>query len=122
MRHKTLLLGFLVIGPALGGCASLLPGSSEPGLYGQLGDGDVALAAAAMQDGLETLPNDQAVRWRNPESGHSGAITPRVTLVSDNGSFCRRYDEQLVLADGRSSTVDNTACRDEAGRWVWLAE
>jgi surface antigen len=122
MRHKTVLLGFLVIVPALGGCASLLPGGRELGLYGQLGDGDVALAATAMQNGLEKLPNDQTVRWRNPKSGHGGAITPRVTLISDNGSFCRRYDEQLVLADGRTTTIDNTACRDAAGRWVWLAE
>jgi surface antigen len=122
MRQHGLFLGCLAIGLTLGGCTSILPGSTEPALYGQLSDADVALAATAMQDGLETLPNDQAVRWRNPQSGHGGIITPRVTLISDTGSFCRRYDEQLSLADGRTTTVENTACRDAAGRWVWLAD
>lgn len=122
MRRRRALIPATLVGLALGGCTTVFPGSGEPALYGALDEGDVTLAAAAMQDGLENKRNDETVRWRNPQSGHGGAITPRVTLISDNGSFCRRYDEQLELADGRTTTLDNTACRDDAGRWVWLAE
>jgi surface antigen len=78
------------------------------------------MATAALQDGLETRPNHAALAWRNPLSGHAGSITPRATLVSDTGHFCRRYDEHLALADGRSTTLGNTACRDEGGRWIWV--
>lgn len=109
-------------GLALAGCTGPLGGGSGPSLHSALGDADVVLAVAALQDGLETRHNGEAARWRNPASGHGGAIVPRVTLVSDTGSFCRRYDERLELADGRTATSHGTACRDAAGRWVWLAD
>jgi surface antigen len=105
---------------ALGGCTGSLLGGGDPTLYEALGDADIVLATAALQDGLETRPNHVAETWRNPASGHAGSITPRATLVSDTGSFCRRYDEHLSLADGRSTTLDNTACRAGDGRWIWV--
>ena len=105
---------------ALGGCTGSLLGGGDPTLYEALGEADVVMATAALQDGLEVLPNHAAETWRNPSSGHAGSITPRATLVSDTGHFCRRYDEHLTLADGRSTTLGNTACRDADGRWIWV--
>ena len=120
-RHTGLVAALIgAVAVALGGCTGSLLGGGDPTLYEALGDADVAMATAALQDGLEARPNHAAETWRNPASGHAGSITPRATLVSDTGSFCRRYDEQLTLADGRSTTLGNTACRDEAGRWIWI--
>jgi surface antigen len=115
-RFALALIGALAV--TLGGCTGSLFGGGDPALYGALGETDAVLAATALQDGLETRPNHAAETWRNPSSGHAGSITPRATLVSDTGSFCRRYDEHLALADGRSTTLTNTACRDEDGRWT----
>ena len=112
------LIGVLAV--SLGGCSGSLLGDGDPKLYEALGDADLVLATAALQDGLEALPNHASETWRNPASGHAGSITPRATSVSDTGSFCRRYDEQLTLADGRSTTLTNTACRDAGGQWVWV--
>jgi surface antigen len=106
----------------LGGCTGSLLGGGEPGLYAALDDTDLALATAALQDGLETKPNGTSADWTNRASGHRGSITPKATLVTDTGSFCRRYDEALMLADGRTTTLDNMACRDAEGRWIWIAD
>jgi surface antigen len=118
-RAAATLIGALAV--TLGGCTGSLLGGGDPALYGALGETDVALATTALQDGLETRPNHAAETWHNPSSGHAGSITPRATLVSDTGSFCRRYDEHLTLADGRSTTLTNTACRDEDGRWIGVS-
>ncbi len=119
-RARGTAMAVLVAALGLGGCGGALFGGGDPSLYEALGAADVALAATALQDGLEARPNGAPEPWRNPATGHAGSITPRATLVSDNGHFCRRYDEALVLADGRSTTLSNTACRDDAGRWVWV--
>jgi surface antigen len=106
----------------LGGCAGTLFGDGDPGLYAALDDTDLALATSALQESLETAPNAATTDWFNPASGHQGSITPRATVVTDTGSFCRRYDEALTLADGQRTTLRNTACRDAEGRWVWIAD
>lgn len=106
----------------LGGCTGSLLGGGDPGLYAALDDTDLALATTTLQDSLESAPNGSTADWINPASGHRGSITPTATLVTDTGSFCRRYDEALMLADGRTTTLDNTACRDAEGRWIWIAD
>jgi surface antigen len=106
----------------LGGCAATFLGVGDPTLYAALDDTDLTLATSALQESLETAPNGVTTGWVNPSSGHQGSITPRATVVTDTGSFCRRYDEALTLADGQTTTLMNTACRDADGRWVWIAD
>jgi surface antigen len=88
-------------------------------LYTQLTQSDIERAGAVLQDTLETANNGVTGDWRNPETGHSGAITPVTTLQTDQGVFCRRYDETLRVA-GRQETYRQTACRTDEGRWVWV--
>lgn len=118
--RRVLIPGLL--GLALAGCATVSGPAGDPTLYTALGDEDVALAAAALQESLETTANGTATAWQNAASGHAGSITPRETSIAEDGRFCRLYDERLELADGRSTTLAHTACRDPEGRWVWLED
>ena len=115
MSRALLVLG---LASMVGACA-ILPEPDEA-LYEALGTDDIALAAAAMQDGLESHHEGDRVAWRNPASGHAGAIVVGRTFVDARGSFCRDYRETIVLSDGRLGEVDNTACRDEDGAWQWI--
>jgi surface antigen len=65
---------------------------------------------------LETQVSGSTSRWQNPETGHSGAITPVRTYVSRDGAPCREF-EQTLFVDGRQEVVTGTACRAPDGRW-----
>jgi surface antigen len=101
----------------LAGCAGLASG--DPALYQGLSPSDVGLAAQTLQTTLESAPDGASRSWSNRETGNQGAVTPLRTFVSENGSFCREYREELAVA-GASGRFYHTACRDEAARWTWL--
>ena len=92
---------------------------SNTALYDRLDERDVALAAAAMQESLESAPDGATRRWANDATGHGGSITPTRTYLGVNGRFCRDYREELTIGkeEGR---YHHSACRDDAERWVWL--
>ena len=122
---RALALG-AVLALALTACAAAPPAPPpptplQPSPYARLSEEDVALAAAALQRTLETVPDGEARGWRNAQSGSVGRITPTRTYLSDGGYFCREYREELTTAGGEATgTFDNRACRDDGGRWVWL--
>ncbi|MHA1566360.1 MAG: RT0821/Lpp0805 family surface protein [Alphaproteobacteria bacterium] len=89
-------------------------------MYGQMSDGDVDLAAAAMRVALETKATAQSVAWTNDMTGNEGSITPRRTFITDLGVFCRDYDERLTIG-GRDGVIQNTACRGDEGAWTWAS-
>ncbi|HEX6015012.1 MAG TPA: RT0821/Lpp0805 family surface protein [Geminicoccaceae bacterium] len=107
-----------VLALLLGACL----GSSRtagPPAHDDLSDADVAMAARAMHEALENLPDRQTLGWRNQASGYGGSFRPYRTYVSSTGLFCRQYAEEL-LRDGQKSTFRYEACRAEDGGWVWL--
>jgi surface antigen len=112
---RTIGLGALAL--ALASCAAL--GVGDPSAYDRLTDYDVSLAAHSLQETLEEAQDGETRMWRNYMSGNEGAITPTETYLSDGGYFCRRYREELTVGGGRNAFV-HTACRNDAGRWVWL--
>ncbi|NQU72425.1 MAG: glycine zipper 2TM domain-containing protein [Rhodospirillales bacterium] len=65
---------------------------------------------------LESAPTHQVSSWRNPDSGHSGTVTPTRTYNTPSGHNCREYT-QTVTIDGRTETVRGTACRQYDGTW-----
>jgi surface antigen len=107
----------LALALTLGACAGLTGG--DPALYQSLADSDVQLASRAMQNTLEQAPDGATRSWTNDQTGHQGSFTPTRTYLSNSGSFCREYREQLVVGD-RSGSFHHAACRDENARWVWL--
>jgi surface antigen len=102
---------------AVAACASVAGGNTA--LYDRLAERDVALAAAAMQQSLESAPDGATRRWANDATEHRGSITPTRTYLGVNGRFCRDYREELTVG-GEEARYHHSACRDDAERWIWL--
>ena len=112
-------VGGLIAAAAGGGgtaiAASVIGGALLGGLAGNLlDDRDKRMANEAAQRALETAPSGKAVAWTNPDSGHSGTVTPVRTFES--GSYCREY-QQTVTIGGRPENSFGTACRQPDGSW-----
>jgi len=65
---------------------------------------------------FESNPVGQRSNWSNPDSGHSGTVTPTRTVYAGNGQPCRDY-ETTVTIDGRTETATGRACRQADGTW-----
>lgn len=97
--------------------ASAVGGMLLGGLVGNLLDErDNRLAAEAAQKALETTPTGNAVSWNNPNSGHSGTVTPTRTYQTADGTYCREY-QTTVSIDGKKEKGYGTACRQPDGSW-----
>src|SRR5262245_49908132 len=71
---------------------SAVGGALIGGLVGkQLDNRDKQMAADAARRAFEQNRTGQASAWNNPESGHSGSITPTKTYQLANGQYCREY-------------------------------
>jgi surface antigen len=66
--------------------------------------------------GLEYTPAGTPTTWRNPDSGHSGTITPVRTYQTSAGTHCREY-QQTVVIGGEKHQGYGTACRQPDGSW-----
>ena len=45
----------------------------------------------AAAQAFESAPTGQPVPWNNPDSGHSGQVTPTRTYQRAHGQYCRDY-------------------------------
>lgn len=63
-----------------------------------------------------SAPIGQQISWRNPDSGHSGTITPTREGTSQAGEYCREY-QQTVTVGGKTEQAYGTACRQPDGSW-----
>ena len=68
------------------------------------------------QSALETNRSNQTSSWQNPDSGHSGTMTPQRTYQTASGQHCREY-QQTVTIDGKTESAYGTACRQPDGSW-----
>ena len=73
-------------------------------------------AATATHRTLETQKAGTTVAWNNPDSGHSGTITPVNTYQQDNGTYCREF-QQTITVGGKTEEGYGTACRQPDGAW-----
>lgn len=65
-----------------------------------------------------TAPVGQAISWNNPDTGHSGTITPtREGVNNTTGRTCREYT-QTIYVDGRQQTGVGQACKNSDGTWA----
>ena len=72
--------------------------------------------ARTSHNALENNPVNQTSTWRNPDSGHSGTVTPVKTYQTASGQNCREY-QQTVTIDGKTENAYGTACRQSDGTW-----
>jgi surface antigen len=116
------LLGAAVAG---GGTGSRLAGAAVGGLVGglignrigaSLDEQDRRRAYAAEENALENGRSGVATSWRNPDSGHYGAVVPGPAYV-DNGRHCRSYTHTIYIG-GQPQTARGVACRNPDGTWT----
>lgn len=96
----------VVLGALLGG-----------GIGYYLDDRDKEVLASQTQQSLQNAPDGQTTTWRNPDSAHSGSVTPLNDYRDGSGRYCRDF-RQTVDVDGRVETANGTACRNSDGNWV----
>jgi surface antigen len=113
-------LGGLIAAAAGGGGAAIagavLGGALLGGLAGNMLDQrDKRIAAETQQRALETAPTGKQVAWTNPDTGHTGTVTPTRTYQSGNG-YCREF-QNTVTIDGKKENAYGTACRQPDGSW-----
>ncbi len=77
---------------------------------------DRLYAQRTTQQSLENNPSGTTTAWRNPDSGHSGTVTPTRTYRAADGQNCREF-EQTVYVDGKQETAKGRACRRADGTW-----
>ncbi len=74
------------------------------------------IAAERAEQAAYGAPLGQAIAWNNPESGHSGTITPLRDGADSEGHYCREF-QQTVSIGGNSEQAQGTACRQPDGSW-----
>lgn len=77
---------------------------------------DIAYAERTHQRTLENNPSGTTSTWTNPDSGHSGTITPVKTYQRPTGAYCREY-QTTVTVGGKTEEAYGTACRQPDGTW-----
>lgn len=76
--------------------------------------------ARRAQERAHVVPVGQQITWSNPDSGHSGTITPRREGTDTAGNYCREY-QQTVTVGGKTEQAYSTACRQPDGTWKVVA-
>jgi len=102
-----------LVGVAIGTLAGALIGQ-EVGR--SLDRADQQMMENTAQQSLEYNPSQHSSAWRNPDSGHSGTITPTRTYREPEGRYCREYT-QTVLIGGEQHKAYGKACRRADGSW-----
>ena len=113
--------GGLIAAAAGGGTAGIIGGVLLGGLLGgaignALDQRDKQMAMEAAQRSFESSQTGTATTWQNPDSGHSGSITPTRTYQTGTGQYCREY-QQTITVGGEQQQSYGTACRQPDGSW-----
>jgi len=95
---------------------AILGGLLGAGVGEYLSQRDRHYMADTTYDALENTPTGNSLAWNNPDTGHSGQITPTETYQTAQGQNCREF-RQTVTIDGEPNTAYGTACRQPDGTW-----
>jgi surface antigen len=82
---------------------------------------DMNYYSAAQQRALETSQAGQSLPWNNPQSGHSGSITPATPYKAANGQYCREFTNKINVG-GKTESGYGTACRQPDGSWQIVSQ
>ena len=75
------------------------------------------LAAQQAATRAHAAPMNQSIAWNNPDSGHSGTVTPvREGTNTQTGAYCREY-QTTIMVGGKSESGYGTACQQPDGSW-----
>lgn len=97
--------------------AGTLLGAFAGNQFGQsLDNADMAYHNQASHSALEGNKSGIASNWSNPDTGHSGTITPTRTYQTAQGTYCREFN-QSIMVGGKREEAFGTACRQPDGSW-----
>ncbi|MBF0250638.1 MAG: glycine zipper 2TM domain-containing protein [Alphaproteobacteria bacterium] len=82
----------------------------------RLDEADRTMMTRTSQASLEHTRSGSVSTWSNPDSGHSGSVTPTRTFQKTDGTYCRDFT-QTVDIDGQRQNATGTACRQPDGTW-----
>ncbi|WP_019644420.1 RT0821/Lpp0805 family surface protein [Novispirillum itersonii] len=117
-------VGGAVVGAQFGGGTGKLAATAAGALLGawlgsevgkSLDNADRAALHQA-QTSAYSAPVGQPITWNNPQSGHSGYVTPTRDGTASDGSYCREF-QNTVTIDGKTEHAYGTACRQSDGTW-----
>jgi surface antigen len=117
-------------GAALGGGIAALAGGGTGAIVGatlggallggfignRLDARDKQMATQAAQQAFESGQTGKPTAWNNPDTGNSGSVTPTRTYQLANGTYCRQYNQTIVVS-GEQHQAYGTACRQPDGTW-----
>jgi surface antigen len=104
-------------GRLVGVAVGTLAGAYIGGQIGRsMDEVDRMKARETTQRSLEYNKDGNSSSWSNPNSGHSGTVTPTRTYYSDEDRPCREYTTQVTI-EGRTETAKGNACRQPDGTW-----
>jgi hypothetical protein len=71
---------------------------------------------SSFQKAMELEISGSSSRWEVPGRSISGGTTPQGTFRLEDGTFCRRYVQELILPDDHQA-YHGMGCRDSKGKW-----
>jgi len=102
-----------IVAVAVGTLAGAMIGSE----IGRSLDRADQLAMANAERKAHTAPIGEKIVWNNPDSGHSGSVTPiRDGRSAQTNAYCREY-QTTVIVGGREESAYGTACQQPDGSW-----
>lgn len=113
-----------LLGSQFGGGEGRLVATGVGALAGALIGGQVGktmdeydrqMMVKSSKQALEFSPTGNSVEWKNPDSGHSGSITPTKTF-RESGRYCREYVQEVIIANEKQKAYGK-ACRQPDGNW-----
>ncbi len=104
-----------------GRLAAVAIGTLAGAMFGQeigrsLDQADKLAMQQSTQNGLERYRTQESSDWVNPDTGHSGTLTPIKTYRTAQNEYCREYLQTVVIG-GEESRAYGTACREVDGNW-----
>lgn len=117
-------VGGAVAGAQFGGGTGRLAATAAGTMLGALIGREVGksldkadLAAAQQaQSRAHTAPIGETITWSNPESGHTGTVTPVRQGTDSSGNYCREYQSTVTIG-GQNEKAYGVACRQPDGTW-----
>lgn len=117
-------IGGVAIGSQIGGGSGRIIAAAAGTLLGAFAGREIgksldradAAEAKKAQDKAHAAPVGQQISWSNPETGHSGTVTPTRQGTDSTGSQCREYQSTVTIG-GKTEQAYGTACRQADGSW-----
>ncbi len=106
-----------LLGHAVGGDIGMLIGAVAGGALGySVGR---AMEEEDRRRAAYALEQNRTMGWRNPDTGDEYRVEPYDTRYS-NGRECRDF-RMFTDIEGRTETVNGTACRRPDGQWEMVS-